>query len=411
MNEMNKVNTEANVVQAIPVTQATVVDVETQVAQTQTRPLSSASLQYYDEVTQKGIIRIAGEIDVTQPEKIMAFGSIPIKHSFEISGRLLEQAQGSDADQEVAEMVAELSRQAKDSYNLVIEEPNFLQKLAHKITFGLKSKDKNVRVKAISCFKILEKYIESCDEWIERLQKTHNDILLSVDNYEKDCYELEQYIVAGHIATERIEGEVEVAKQVWEQTGVVTTKRKYDMLSGGLDMFRVVLLNLEKSRAAYGISLGQLSLQLKANRNIQLAIRSQKHNSSALAAQQLTNAYFNAVNKEALEGQKAITQLNDRIMDVVATSSKITAEESERILTNGVYTVEAALKAAQTVIDGCNSIKKIREERVVEISTQIGKLKTLVDELAPYVEKISDESEKDNSGTAQTSSSSGGLVF
>lgn len=411
MNEMNNANTEANVVQATPVAQATVVDVEAQAEQTQLAPLSSASLQYYDEATQKEIVRIAGEIDVTQPEKVMAFGSIPIMRSFSAAGRILEEAQGTSADQEVVKLVTDLSKQAKDSYNLVIEEPNFFEKLLLKITSGFKSKNKDVRIKAISCFKILEKYIESCDEWIERLKKTHDDIMLSAHNDKNDCYELEQYIVAGHLATERIEGEVEEAKQEWEQTGLITTKEKYDILSEGLDMFRIVLLNLEKSRGAYGVSLGQLSLQLKTNRNVQIAIRSQKNNSSALAAQQLRNALFNAVNNEALEGQKAITQLNDELMNKVAEGSKLTAEESERILTSGVYTVEAALKAAQTVIDGCNSIKKIREERVVEISTQIGKLKTLVDELTPYVEKISDEAEKHNSGMAQTSSSSGGLVF
>ena len=176
-------------------------------------------------------------------------------------------------------------------------------------------------------------------------------------------------------------------------------------------MFRIVLLNLEKSRGAYGVSLGQLSLQLKTNRNVQIAIRSQKNNSSALAAQQLRNAYFNAVNNEALESQKAITQLNDELMRKVAEGSKLTAEESERILTSGVYTVEAALLAAQTVIDGCNSIKKIREERVVEITSQMDKLKTLVNELAPYVEKLKEDTEKKHPGTAQTASSNGGLVF
>ena len=48
------------------------------------------------------------------------------------------------------------------------------------------------------------------------------------------------------------------------------------MLSEGLDIFKVVLLNLEKSRGAYGVSLGQLALQVKTNRNVQIAIRTQK---------------------------------------------------------------------------------------------------------------------------------------
>ena len=205
---------------------------------------------------------------------------------------------------------------------------------------------------------------------------------------------------------------MEKARKDWEETGIIETKDKYDMLSEGMDTFQVVLLNLEKSRGAYGVSLGQLALQVKANRNIQIAIRTQKHNSSALAAQQLRNAYFDAVNREALDGQKAITQLNNELMKKVAEGSKLTAEESERILVNGVYTVESALIAAQTVIDGCNSIKKIREERVGEISTQMDKLKILVDELAPYVENL--KKDADSSAASKPvpgSSTKSGLVF
>lgn len=408
MSENKKRTPDVDVIQA---TEIPIAEIAEQPEETKLAPLSSTSLQYYDEAVQKEILRIAGEIDVTQPEKVMAFGSIPIMRSFTTAGRILEEAQGTTADQEVVKMITELSKQAKDSYNLVIEEPNFFEKLVLKITSGFKSKDKDVRIKAISCFKILEKYIEQCDIWIEKLKKTHDEIMMSAHSDKTDCYELEQYIVAGHIAIERIEGEVEASRQEWEQTGLISMKDKYEMLSEGLDMFRIVLLNLEKSRGAYGVSLGQLSLQLKTNRNVQIAIRSQKNNSSALAAQQLRNAYFNAVNNEALEGQKAITKLNDELMKKVAEGSKLTAEESERILTSGVYTVEAALLAAQTVIDGCSSIKRIREERVVEISAQMDKLKTLVDELAPYVEKLKEDTEKNHSTDSESSSSNGSLVF
>lgn len=402
--------------QDVIVTEATVVE-ETVVDDSNAdnkdlAPLSASSLAHYDEATQKEILRIAGEIDVTQFEKVMEYGSIPIVRSFEAAGRILEEAQGTSADQEVVKMVTELAKQAKDSYNLVIEEPNFLQKFIMKITTGLKSESKEVKVKAISCFKILKQYIESCDMWIDTLRKSHDDMMLSAYNDKNDCYELEQYIVAGYIAKDRIAGEVEEARKDWEETGIIEKKDKYDMLSEGFDVFQVVLLNLEKSRGAYGLSLGQLALQVKANRNIQIAIRTQKKNSSALAAQQLRNAYFDATNRDALEGQKAITHLNSELMKKVAESSKLTAEESEKILLNGVYTVESALIAAQTVIDGCNSIKKIREERVGEISAQMDKLKVLVDELAPYVENIKRDSDNlKTSNSSSTPSSSGGLKF
>lgn len=413
MSDNKVVNSSVAEGEVIEVQEAAIVELqENPESKTELAPLSANSLEHYDEATKKEILRIANEIDVTQFEKTMAYGSIPIMRSFESAGKILQAAQGTSADQEVVKMVTDLAKQAKDSYNLVIEEPNFFQKLILKITAGIKDESKEVKVRAISCFKILEQYIKSCDRWIDSLRKTHDDMMLSAHNDKNDCYELEQYIVAGYIAKDRIETEVEDARKDWEQTGLIETKDKYDMLSEGLDMFQVVLLNLEKSRGAYGVSLGQLALQVKANRNIQIAIRSQKNNSSALAAQQLRNAYFDAVNRDALEGQKAITQLNNELMKKVAEGSKLTAEESEQILVHGVYTVEAALLAAQTVIDGCNSIKKIREERVGEISTQMDKLKTLVDELAPYVENLKKDTENvASSEPISVSSSKNGLVF
>ena len=411
MSESKVVKEENQVADIVEAVDVSIVD-ENQAEGTELAKLSCESLKHFDEPTQKEIMRIANEIDVTQIEKIMAYGSIPIMRSFESAGRILQQAQGTSADQEVVKMVTELAKQAKDSYNLVIEEPNFFQKLIMKITSGLKDNSKEVKVRAVSCFKILEQYIKSCDMWIDSLKKTHDEIMLSAYNDKQDCYELEQYIVAGYIGQERAEHELEAARQNWEQTGLIEAKNHYDMLSEGLDIFKVVLLNLEKSRGAYGVSLGQLALQVKTNRNVQIAIRTQKHNSSTLAAQQLRNAYFDATNKEAIEGQKAITQLNNELMKKVAEGSKLTAEESERILTNGVYTVEAALLAAQTVIDGCNSIKKIREERVGEITTQMDKLKVLVNELAPYVENLKKDAESEAPDVStSTSSSKGGLVF
>ena len=139
MSENKVVNSE-EIMEDVIVADAEIVDSKEDTSEL--APLSSNSLAHYDEATQKEILRIANEIDVTQFEKIMAYGSIPIVRSFEAAGKILQEAQGTSADQEVVKMVTELAKQAKDSYNLVIEEPNFFQKLVMKITSGLKSESK-----------------------------------------------------------------------------------------------------------------------------------------------------------------------------------------------------------------------------------------------------------------------------
>lgn len=375
-------------------------------------PLSSASLAHYDEATQKEILRTAGEIDVTQFDKVMAYGSIPVMRTFELAGKVLKEAEGTSADQEVVKMVAELAKKAKDEYSLVIQEPNFVEKFVMKLVSGFKSDSHDTKVKAISCFKVLQQYVKSCDKWLENLRKAEESILLSGRNKLTDCYELEQYIVAGRIAEKRIEGEVESAQQEWNETGMVDSKMKYDDLHRGLNEFRIVLQNLEKSRAAHGLTIGELALELNANRRIQLTVDSQKIHSSTVMAQQLEVAYYDAVNKEALEGQKAITEVNNRLLDEVAKRVVATGEEAEKILVNGVYSVEAAQQAAETVITGYETIKKASEESIGQISANMEKLKGVVDQLTPYIEKLKTSTDKTSSGkTISDSSTKSGLVF
>ena len=381
-------------------------------------PITSSSLQYFPEDKQQEILKIAGEIDVAKLERVMSYGQIPIMRSFELAGKILKEVEGSEADQEVIKQVLELAKQANSTYedfNLVIHEPSMFQKLLLKILSSARDKrNKEIKIKAITNYKLLGQFKSSCDIWIDMLKDTYDKIMLSAISDKNDCYELEEYLVAGYIAKERIIQEVDKAKEEYEKTGLIDAKDRYDMLKEGLETFQVVLLNLEKSRVAYAISLGQLSLQQKANRNIQIAVRTQKGNSLTVASQQLRNAVLDARNREALEGQKLLTKLNDELMQKVASNAALTAEESEQILMNGIYTVEAALQAANTVIEGCHAIERAKADVFDNIGKEMEKLKGVVDELAPYVNNMKTNGQVDGKGSSKEipgSKASGNLVF
>ena len=156
-------------------------------------------------------------------------------------------------------------------------------------------------------------------------------------------------------------------------------------MNQGLSTLRIVLLNLEKSRAASFISMGQLSMQLATNQNIQIAVRTQRANSMTVAAQQLRNAVLNAENSLALDNQKSVTALNGELMKKISEGTALTAEESERALLSGVFTNEAALVAAQTVVNGCQAIQEASNERIEKISQGLDELKNVLSELAPVV--------------------------
>lgn len=377
-------------------------------------PLTASALQYFEPEKQKEIMAVAQAVDVLQIEKVMSFGQIPLLRSFEQAGKILKAEEGSSVDQEVIRQVVELSKQANESYddfNLELREPGLVQKIYMKLVASAKDKRTNeVKVKALTNYKLLQQLATSCDEWIAMLEQGYRQIVSSAKDDENNSIELEEYIVAGRVAEERIAGEVAAAKERYDASGLREDKRDYENLDKGLSIFRTVLLNLEKSRAAFDISKTQLTLQAKANENIQVAVRSQRANSMALAAQQLRNAVLDAKNRQALEGQKSITRLNDELMKKVATNSVLTAEESEKILLSGVYTVEAALIAARTVIDGCEEIKKARSERNVAITSEMEKLKNLFDELTPFVDDIKEITEK-NGNESKKTTPTGKLVF
>ncbi len=378
-------------------------------------PLSTSSLSSFPADVQREIVALSEQINVTEIENVMSYGSIPLLRSFEQAGKILQDEAGSSADQMVIREVVELSKQANDSYedfNLVLKEPNFLQKLFLKVSKSAKDKhDADVKYKAITNYKLLEQLMKSCDTWVEMLKDGWTKIHTSAMQDKLSCEELEKYIVAGRIAEQRIAAEVEQARLDYELSGLIADKEKYDNLKDGYETLQVVLLNLEKSRAAFVISIGQLFLQAKANKNTQIAVRTQRSHSMALASQQLRNAVLNAKTKIAIEGQKSLSALNSELMKKVSENTVLTAEESEKILLNGVYSVEAALEAAKTVIEGCDLIKKAREERAAGIEQELGKLENLLSEIAPFVTRLKSEGETKDALPNSSSTGSTGLKF
>lgn len=359
---------------------------------TQLVELKATALSHFKEEDRKEILRVADSIDVTQFDKIMSYGSIPLVKTFEQAGRVLKDFQGTSADQEVINLVVELAKKAsntQEEFNLCIQEPGFLTKCLLKLSAHLKDKnDAKAKYKAVTCYKLLVELRDSCDAWLESLADTHTKIIQSAESDRDNCYEIEEYIVAGRIAEERVTGEVQALQEEWEQTGLADVKMNYETHKRGLQNLQMQLMNLEKSRAMHIYSVAELGLELRTNENVRLAIGSQKNHSMALAAQQLRNAIFDMKNREALEGQKSITKLNDELMQKVADGVALTAEESEQILLNGVYTVEAALKAVETVKQACDSITKIRSEMVPKMEQEMDKIKALVEELDPVVKDI-----------------------
>lgn len=340
---------------------------------------------------QKEIMTLADSIDPLAIEKVMHYGDAPLKATFEQCGAFLKDERGSQADQMVIAQVIELSKKAAESYeefNLVLQEPNFFQKLLLKIFSGGKKRSDKVKNSAVTNYQLLMELKKSGESWLEMLRDAMEEIYASAMGDLEAVELLEKYLIAGKIAEERIQQELEVKRLTYEETGSQKDAYQYDEYKEGANLFAIRLSNLEKSRVMYHLSLAQLGLVKRSNRNVQISIHTQMENSMTLMAQQLRVAVLNAKNQEVLEGQKAITRLNDELMKEVSTAVGLTAKETEQLIYSGFYTVEAAKTAVKTVIDTCSTIEQTATEMLPKMKAETEELNKLISELEPHVKAI-----------------------
>lgn len=372
------------------------------------------ALKNLSEDERKEIIDLAKAINVTEIEKVMLYGSNVLRETFEQCGNFLKDESGSTADQEVIEQVRDLSQRASKSYedfNLQLQSPNIFEKIALKILSKIKgetNRTEKLKNSAITSYKFLAELKASCDSWLEMLKKANGEIeyflIADSDNIEI----LEKYIMAGQIAEERISNEIQVKQSEYEKTGLQKYSKELRKMQEGNEIFLSVLKNLEKSRDMYYLSIGQLILSGKANRNLQICLHTQAENLMTLISQQLRNSVLNAKTQEVLDGQKAIARLNDELIKEVSKNVGVTAEDATKLIYSGFYNVEAAKEAISTVIASCNEIGNIATEMLPKLKADNKELEGLIEDLKPCIDLTVDTTLKSEN---PQSNDSGELKF
>ena len=376
-----------------------------------------AALASYSPEEQKEIVDLAASIDVRRIDNVMHYGGSVLKSTFDQCGALLKEERGSAADQEVIAQVIKLSKKASDSYddfNLVLKEPNLFQKMLLAITTrgkGSQVQTEKVQNSAVTNYQLLLELRSSCEAWLEMLRKAMGQIEESAMSDIETGTLLEKYIIAGKIAEERIGQELATIESQYQQTGLQRYSEEYEEMKDGFSEFTKRLNNLEKSRVMYCLSLGQLRLIKRSNRNVQTSIHTQVDNSMALMGQQLRNAVLNAKNREVLEGQKAISRLNDELIRDVSKSVGLTAEETEKLLYAGFYDVEAAKAAVTAVITSCQQIQKTAEEMLPKMKADTAELNALIEQLEPVMDSVKTRDDRVSTSGGAITTNNGNLSF
>lgn len=377
MAQVEKFGVEANV----PVVPQDVADID-----------YAKALASYTQKEQKEIMELASAIDVRKIENVMSYGSTALKATFEQCGEFLKDERGSKADQEVIAQVIELSKRASESYddfNLVLQEPNFLQKFfLNLLSGGKNSRTQKIRNSAVTNYMLLAELKASCESWLIMLKSAMGDIEYSVVSDADNIALLEKYIIAGKIAEQRITNELDEIQAKYKETGLQKYVQEYEMLKDGFHIFQITMNNLEKSRIMYHLSIGQLALIKRGNTNVQISIHTQMNNSMALIGQQLRNAVLDAKTREVLEGQTAIARLSDELIKEVSKNVGLTAEQAEKLLYSSFYNTEAAKEAITTVINSCEAIKKVASEMLPKMKADMSQLNELIKQLEPAIGSI-----------------------
>lgn len=392
--------------------------------ETEMVPLNyQAALASFEEEERQEILALADKIDVTQIEKVMNYGSKPLRDTFEQSGAFLKKERGSTADQEVISRVIELSKktsESQDEFNNLLElkEPNFVEKLVMKLFSSSKntgSRTEKLQNSAKTSYMLLAELQNSFEEWLELLYNAMTDIEESAISDSEAIVLLEKYIIAGKFAEERIQKELEEIQKQYQATGLQKYANSYRIMKEGYNHFKTKMMNLEQSRGLYYLSIAQLMLIKETNTSMQATIHTQKDNFIATFGQQLRNGIVNAKNKEVLRGQKAVVKLGDELIKDVSETVANTAVEAKKAMYQGFYSLEAAEKAFTFVKNACNDIEKVETEMLPKMKEKTERIECLIEELKPYINPVETTTEtlkiETSSNKAPSTGGGGDLNF
>lgn len=349
----------------------------------------------FSEEDKQKVIALANSIDLKQIENVMNYGASPFISTFDQCGEFLKKERGSAADQKVIKEVIELSKKAMSSnedFGIMLKEPNAIQKIFLKAFYkDKKSNTQKIKNAAITTYQLLGELKKSYSSWMEILKEAMGEIEYSAITDIDAITLLEKYIIAGKIAEERIKGELDEIEARCQETGVFSIE--YEKMKEGYEIFNRRMGNLEDARIMYRLSISEIMLVGRSNRNTQEAINTQAQITITVIAMQLRNALLNEKVKEVLEGHKAITKLGDELIKEISRNIGCTAEQTEIIIYAAICNPNATKEAVENILKSCETIQNTAEEMEPKIKATREQCNMLIEKLNPIVNSAVDSTE------------------
>lgn len=314
----------------------------------------------------------AEQIDLNDSSAVLVYGASAQKKVAEFSDAALEGVRTKDLG-EIGNTLASLVAELK-GFSIDEEEPKGLAKLFHKA--GNKVTVFRARYDKV------EKNVDNIVGVLEGHQnQLTTDIVMLDKMYDANMVyfkELTMYILAGKekLAKERATTLPELQKKA-EETGLAEDAQKANDYASICDRFEKKLYDLELTRTVSIQMAPQIRLVQNNDTLMTEKIQSTIINTIPLWKNQMVVALSLEHSKEAMEAQKAVTDLTNELINKNAEALKQgtidIANESER----GIVDIETVQNANNRLIETLDEIVKIQEEgriKRAEAEVELGKM-------------------------------------
>ena len=298
----------------------------------------------------------ADKIDVTNTTQVMQYGSAAQKKIASFSETALNNVRTKDLG-EVGEAITGLVTELK-GFDATEEEKGFLgffKRSGNKIA-AMKAKYDKVEVNVDRITGVLDQHQVTLLKDIAMLDKMY-DMNLS---YFK---ELSMYILAGNKKLQQVRATVlpELVEKA-KRTGLPEDAQAANDMSGMCESFEKKLHDLELTRMV-SIQMGpQIRLVQNNDKIMAEKIQSTLVNTIPLWKSQMVLALGLAHSQQAMQAQRAVTDMTNELLRKNADALKMGSIETAREAERGVVDIETLKHTNEQLISTLDEVKRIQDE-------------------------------------------------
>ena len=309
------------------------------------------------EEERKAVESFSKQIDISNSQHVMLYGADAQKKVSDFADTILADIKNKDAGS-VGDMMSKLIGELKNFENTT-EKPKGLK--------ALFSTPEKYIAQVRSRFDTVSKNVETIAGALEGHQvQLLKDVAMFNHLYDMNIQyfkELTMYIVAGEerLASFR-DNEVIQARTQAEKTGDAMDAQKASDLGAAADRFEKKLHDLKLTRQISMQMAPQIRLLQNNNALLIERIQSTLVNTLPLWKNQMVLAIGLEHSREAMQAQRAVTDMTNELLKKNAESLKMgtieTAKEAER----GIIDIQTLVETNQSLIDTMNEVVRIQEE-------------------------------------------------